>query len=395
MPHCTEIMTELPLRWGRKTRSLGAACVLWLAVSLWPTCVLAQQVQDQTQKQALNQQQEEQQEQTPAPDSGPNGSNKGVSRPLYQSHIKRDMQLLAEGVPQPSVIWLGDPEEQFLVLYEEDLTGEPVGAILILHAEGQHSSWPDTIEQVRTNLPEFGWNTLSTTLPDPPLPPIPERTLPAGGAATPPLDTNNASPPVAAAAGEDDEIFDDSRGALGDGSLSPEPIAGAADETKTETSTQEQATTRIQAAIRYLHEKGQFNIVLMGDGIGAIRASCYLKKLFPTPDSDQLKPIRAMVMLNARNQLPGSKQSLPGCLYDATLPTLDIYFGLDHRDHPDADERLKYSRRSKFLLYQQIHLPEIAHHTSQGENRLSRRIRGFLEKHAKGVKLENAIVRKR
>lgn len=102
-----------------------------------------------------------------------------------------------------------------------------------------------------------------------------------------------------------------------------------------------------------------------------------------------------MVIINARNTSPRGDINLLGSLFDADMPTLDIYFGTHQLDNYDSEVRKKYALRNGFKTYQQILLPELSHNTMLGENRLSKRVRGFLSKHARGVKVENAIVKRK
>ena len=253
---------------------------------------------------------------------------------------QRNMKLLAATQAPATVVWQEAMELQFLSLYEQDFTGNPVGAILILNAEGQHSNWPETSRRIRLSLPEFGWNTLSTQLPPP----------------------------------------------------RPEPVPPGEAEAAAQIDVEALSLARLHRSIEYLHERGQFNIILIGNGVGAARAACYISELPASSQPSQSRLIRAMVFVNARNRIPGSDKQLQDCLPDPAVPVLDIYTGGQQRDHLEAEQRLKSSRRRGFAIYQQLHFPDPGQTTSQGENLLSRRIRGFLDRHAKGVKVDKAII---
>lgn len=323
---------------------------------------------------------------------------------------KRNMELLAEHAEPDSVVWLQALDEKFLALYEPEITGNPQGAVLLLHAEGQHASWPNTIEVMRTTLPEYGWATLATTLPAPDPLPVPERELPAR-----PLTDAKSTPANAQqdkntdatqeARPETEEIYDDQGNGVSGGEAKNAPPVAAPDSDTArnndvvKTPAELRANQRIRAAMTYLNDKGQFNIVLVGDGMGAARGGDFVMGVPitkpQTPEERPLKPIRAMVIINARNSVPSSNIDLPKSLFDPEVPTLDIYFGTDVRDPIEAERRRKYAKRQGFQVYQQIRLPEIADNKMLGENRLARRVRGFLNKHAKGAKVDNAIVIKR
>ena len=66
--------------------------------------------------------------------------------------VGEDVKLTAEDV-------------EFLALYAEP-TGDPQkGAVILLHGIGVHPAWPDVIEPLRMELPEYGWHTLSLQMP--------------------------------------------------------------------------------------------------------------------------------------------------------------------------------------------------------------------------------------
>ncbi len=54
---------------------------------------------------------------------------------------------------------------KFLALYTEPSTEKAKGAVIIMHGIGVHPAWPDVIEPLRMELPEYGWHTLSLQMP--------------------------------------------------------------------------------------------------------------------------------------------------------------------------------------------------------------------------------------
>lgn len=71
-------------------------------------------------------------------------------------------QELAQGPWQDEWIWLDDPQQPGL--WQWHRTGNPKGLAIILHPSGQHLDWPDRVRQLRLNLPDNGWATLSIQL---------------------------------------------------------------------------------------------------------------------------------------------------------------------------------------------------------------------------------------
>ena len=54
---------------------------------------------------------------------------------------------------------------KFLALYSEPSTEKAKGAVIIMHGIGVHPAWPDVVENLRVELPEHGWHTLSLQMP--------------------------------------------------------------------------------------------------------------------------------------------------------------------------------------------------------------------------------------
>lgn len=62
-------------------------------------------------------------------------------------------------------VWLGPDDGQFLAIHTPDLTGEPKGAVILVHGMGAHPDWQEVIHPLRVRLPEHGWATLSVQMP--------------------------------------------------------------------------------------------------------------------------------------------------------------------------------------------------------------------------------------
>lgn len=61
--------------------------------------------------------------------------------------------------------WLEVDGQKILGIYTEDLSGNPRGGVIILHGIGVHPNWADVIYPLRTELPNYGWATLSIQMP--------------------------------------------------------------------------------------------------------------------------------------------------------------------------------------------------------------------------------------
>ena len=117
---------------------------------------------------------------------------------------------------EPLTLQAGDTP--FLAIYTRESTDYSHGGAIILHGRGAHPDWVDVVNPLRSELPEYGWQTLSIQL------------------------------PVAAADASDWVYLD----------LIPE------------------AAPRIAAAVDYLKQQGLSNLVLIGHSLGSRMGLDYL-----------------------------------------------------------------------------------------------------------------------
>ncbi len=277
------------------------------------------------------------------------------------------LELLQEAVQADELRWLEADGEKFMALWQRNKTGNPFGAVLILHGEGQTASWPHTVSAIRNNLSQHGWSTLAVSLPPLAKAEIPARNAVATGAGSAPSigDENNA--PTAITAGK----------------RSPEQISDA----------------RLSAAIEFLNQLGQYNIVMVGHASGAIRATRFINSISGNQASDAApsalaimeRPIRALIMVEARNRMDHGGERLVSFLNDTTLPVLDIYYGDHYLDVLEVRQRKKMIINKGITRYYQVQVLRPSKSDEMSENRLTRRIRGFLNRHAKGVEIERPL----
>lgn len=243
-----------------------------------------------------------------------------------------DSQWLAEEL-DAAARWLEAGGESFLALWQPNTSGSPKGAVLMLPAEGHTANGQGTFTQLRRQLPEHGWATLSITLPPPEVPP--QVSILTAGKDTAAVEETEKQP-------------------------APEPTQ----------SPEAVASQRIRAALAYLQQNSQGPLVILGEGIGAARAWQYLAE-------NGQGPFQAAVLLNARNTVPGQEVVLPENLVVKTLPALDLYSGEHFLGAQEAKARRFAARTQGLQNYRQIRLgpqPEI----SSGPTAGSRQVRGFL-----------------
>ena len=144
-----------------------------------------------------------------------------------------------------------------------------------------------------------------------------------------------------------------------------------------------QAQQHIAAGIQQLNQQGIFNIALVGQGSGATHAMAYVNQL-PEPAAGKLQQIRGIAMVNSKNSLPGYSQPITDAIKGLIIPALDLYVHNDFRRHRAAKQRLEASRQLPQGLYQQLRLPLSTPYADEREERLSKRVRGWLDRHASG-----------
>jgi pimeloyl-ACP methyl ester carboxylesterase len=131
---------------------------------------------------------------------------------------KRWEEQIVPSILVGEAITLTADDVEFLGLYAEPATEQEKGAVILLHGIGVHPAWPDVIEPLRMELPDYGWHTLSLQM----------------------------------------------------------PILGNEAESKDYAPLFPEVPARIQAGVDFLKSKGIRNIVLAGHSLGSTMGSYYL-----------------------------------------------------------------------------------------------------------------------
>ncbi|PCK09790.1 MAG: hypothetical protein COA42_02440 [Alteromonadaceae bacterium] len=312
--------------------------------------------------------------------------------------------------------WLEAKDGKFSAFWEPDSSGNPYGAVLIIHDHGQHADWPHTVNALRESLSPHGWAALSISVPPPSAQPVPKRPPLPTPAPTEDPSKKADSPDTAVPPGKNDATTPETTAKTATDSAAEADALNTqdltADASKKETVTpsptplipqtppEEIVNQRMKAAFEFLNAQGQFNIVVIGLGIGAGRAIRYLNDSSPPGNiagkkARQVKAtlthgVRALIFIDPRNQLPESDMQISDFFNAPNIPILDIHFGQHHNDALEAKVRRKEAKKKRIIHYYQIKMmPPSANTIFDGENRLTRRVRGFLNKHARGVEIED------
>lgn len=254
--------------------------------------------------------------------------------------------LLEQQIERGQAIWLDEGKDRFFSIFMPDLSGTPKGGLIILHDVGSHPNQPEVIAPIRTKLPQHGWATLAIQL---------------------------------------------------------SPMKQVADYAKQ----QETTNKRINKAIEYLQQTGLGNIVLIGHGSGAMAASAYLAN---KPSSAIQGFVAISLAVLPKRDDP---DNIPKLIENISLPILDIYGSRDFSSVTDSahdrsmaarissDQATRQKRlepymrsaqamssqqkRQGYIAYRQIRIEGASHDFRGSEEILTKRITGWLERHAKGV----------
>ena len=241
---------------------------------------------------------------------------------------KRWGEALKSPQTKGEVLAIGTPP--FAALLQEDSTGKSLGAILLLHDAGQHPDWPFLIRSLRLEFSRVGWNVLTIQLP------VQDANLP----------------------------IDNYAGLL------------------------EEATPRIQAAIKTLHDKKLAPIFVVGHGLGAVMGAMYFAQ-HPT----DAQGFVGIGMLG----LPGMEGKLNCATYleKLKLPILDIYGFMDQDNVVQSARNRSIAARKiagrnfdtptdkDLITYRQMEIQGANHDFSGLELTLAKHIRGWLAQQTK------------
>jgi len=313
--------------------------------------------------------------------------------------------------------------EDYYGLFLADATGNPQGGVLILHDSQQHGHWPEIVAPLREYLPEHGWTTLTIELPDTPARLRIARedivVQPRSTNSTTATDENEITPGLEPISTDQngvplltEEAIDNTgpdlqgqpaelKKDIADAPIdeSPEPalprlakLPDLANEPITEANTAEdtpidplehyrkQNQQRIFAAMEYLRSKGQFNLVIIGYGIGAAWAIDYLAKQENVQDDNKGLTLVTIDALPSRH----SSMIMNVQLEKLKLPFLDLI-------QPSKGYALKLGRTRQAIMnrnknegYQQIITSSMTSY-HEDENPTNRRIRGWLKTNAGGT----------
>ena len=236
-----------------------------------------------------------------------------------QNREQQIAEKLALDADADEIISLKASGERFIGLYKSARTNkvnETHGVVILVHGMGAHPDWPDVISPLRRRLTEFGWSTLSIQMPI----------------------------------------------------LSPEePVAEYG-------KTLSLASSRLQAAVDYLHAWEIEPIILLGYSFGAAQAANYLASNKP----EDIKAFVSVSMLAQKFIKPGLE--VFKFIGEIGIPILDIYGEEDLDDvRRGIDDRRLAAGKNGNTGFKQIELQKSGHHYLGFEDALVEQIQHWLQ----------------
>lgn len=306
--------------------------------------------------------------------------------PPYESRAMRDRTLIANALQDESV-WLDTDYGKILAMHRITEARSTYGVLVLLHAAEDPQHWPPALENLRTHLPRYGWETLAIALPQKTPRPIPAR--PSSSSSSSQDNSENAD----AAEGNAETIAESVTEAT------PEEISAASSASNSSSSSSSSVSRElliaayIDAALKYLNEKNQFNLVVLTDNSSAYLS---LSKLLPmiqqgAEPSDTIDgPLQALIIGNLQPQESLSRSELEIIFSIPQLPVMDVFFAPDSAAQQAARNLHRATAmRQKVTDYQQLSLahPPMVSETDF-QSFLLGRVRGFMQRKASGVELK-------
>lgn len=335
---------------------------------------LAVFAQGPSQEPPKEQSQEPPQEQPAAENANAQSSTSSSEVPLYESRDMRDKTLIANAAGEQAQ-WLDTEYGKLLAFYRATEAKQTHGVLILFHSAEDPQTWPPILENLRANLPRYGWETLAVTLPQKYPQPVPARASSASASSSSET-APGAEPPAPAE--------------------NTEPATAQASSSSSSRVPRETLVTAyVQAALKFLQEKGQFNAVFLVDNSSA---DLVLQQLLPQikenpKDPETIDgPIQALVITNLQSQEQLTTSELTSIFANKQLPVLDVFFTPDDAEQDKArDLHRAVAMRQKLDNYFQVSLdsqPKIVE--TDPRSFLAARVRGFMQKHASGTELKGA-----
>ena len=251
--------------------------------------------------------------------------------------------MLASRVKMGKPVWLGKGKSRFLAIYQMASTAKVLGAYIILPDSHVNPDASQLISPLRKVLTQYGFSTLSLSLPV-----ITEPSKKKARVAQVSVDTK-------------DEASDSAKGKM--------PMVDTAFDPS-----EAVIAKRIDAAMTFLTKKDYTRIILLGHGTGALWAALYaLKK----PTAQELSGMVWLSLTIPANRL--DPMALNQAIVNKELPTLDIIGSRQNQAALNAlKQRIIQAKREENKQYWARVIEGADRHYAHAINPLVKKIRAWL-----------------
>jgi len=274
-------------------------------------------------------------------------------------------QALAQQLPAEQQKQLHAGDESFLALFQPSIPAKARGILILVPGDGESADWPNVVAPLRNDLPTYGWDTLSLSLPDPydPLAALRRTTAPADSDAQ--ANAEQTPPPVTGGTGAAPTPQTQAEAGSGEPAqaatapVDPEALANAH---------AERVLAHLAAGIDFALQQGTKPIILVGHGTGAYWAARYLAEKEPSD-------IHQLVLIDG-----SEPRDMPPRLV-ATMGKSDLQI-VDLVRQPNsvaAVSRKDRASQKGNKNYRQIELPVHFGDRADEQQQIMRRLRGWLD----------------
>jgi len=221
--------------------------------------------------------------------------------------------------------WLTANDKEFLSIYTENSTEKALGGVIVVHGTGVHPNWADVVYPLRTQLPDYGWHTLSIQMPV-----LPNEAKYADYA----------------------PLYD-------------------------------KLSARFDAAVNFFKSKGVENIIIVAHSQGSAMSAYYMAN----KPEHEIRGFVAVGM--SGGYAKDERLNVLKSIAKITIPTFDLYGAGDlEQVLASTKDKMQTAKKAGNKYYTQLEVAGANHFFVGKEDMLVKRVRSWLARYAKGLEIE-------
>lgn len=238
---------------------------------------------------------------------------------------KRWAEQIVDSILVGNPEWLTANGKKFLSIYTENTTAKALGGVIVVHGTGVHPNWTDVVYPLRTQLPDYGWHTLSLQMP---------------------VLSNEAKYADYA------PLYD-------------------------------KLSARFVAAVNFFKKKGIENIIIVAHSQGTAMSAYYMAN----KPEHEIRGFVAIGM--SGGYAKDERLNVLKSLAKITVPTFDLYGAGDLEQVLAATkDKMNTARKAGNQYYTQLEVAGANHFFVGKEDMLVKRVRSWLARYAKGLEID-------